>query len=188
MMNKKAPSKELPPGFMYLVRKARIYLKMGPNAYRAADYYRMPPNDCSEKTFAAIHSGMTQICKYRGWSRDNPLEGLGIEGFNTMLSTLHFELTCLYTTKLDDSTTLDEMHMRHRVTGDSIILYNRVPEPFMGLCDYERREVFGNVLRTLSQGVDPDRCRQCVAVGFGLGIEEVREIESEGIARQWKLS
>ena len=117
-----------PPAFMYLLSKARRYVKLGPQGYRADDALGMPPEDCPEPVLAAIRCGMEQLCALRGWSRDEPLEGIGIDGFYALLRTLHFEVEFQLASQLDDGTFLDEMHMRHSVTGRHIVLYNKVPE------------------------------------------------------------
>ena len=123
---------EIPDGtpveFVYLLSKAGKYLKAGPAAYRAADMFKMPPADASEELLAIIQSGMEQICSYRGYSRDNPFTGLGIKGFYALLSTLHFEVEQQSATRVDAATILDTMHMRHRMTGEEIVLYNLVQD------------------------------------------------------------
>ena len=116
-----------PPTFAYLFFKAKRYLKVGPEIYRKGDFFKMPPEDCSDLLLAAIQRGMEQISRSRGYSSDKPFTGIGIDGFYALLSTLHFELEKQSVTLLDEDILLDEMHMRHRVTGERIVLYNAVP-------------------------------------------------------------
>jgi len=48
------------------------------------------------------------------------------------LSTLHFEMVQQKLVGEDGTDTLlDEMHMKHRVTGQQFVLYNRVPKPVL---------------------------------------------------------
>ena len=116
-----------PPAFAYLLFKAERYLKVGPEVYRNDDFFKMPPSNCSEPLLAVIKRGMEQISRFRGYSRDKPFTDLGIDGFYALLSTLHFEPEKQSVTLLDEDILLDKMHMRHRVTGQKIVLYNAVP-------------------------------------------------------------
>lgn len=123
---------DMPPEFAYLLSKAQRYLKVGPETYRAADYFNMPNEDWQAPLLAAVKRGMEQICRYKGYLRDNPFEDLGVDGFRALLSTLHFEMEQQSALKLDDSSFLDEMHMRHRMTGQTIVLFNRIASPNPG--------------------------------------------------------
>ncbi|MBM4028245.1 MAG: hypothetical protein FJ280_23055 [Planctomycetes bacterium] len=114
------------PGFGYLVCKAERYLAIGPDKYRKADYFKMPPVDSSPETMAAIHRGMEQICQRKGTSRENPFVNLGVHGFHATLATLHFELERQSIEATDGEAILDRMRMKHRVTGMVVELFNKV--------------------------------------------------------------
>ena len=108
--------------------KAERYLEVGPAAYRADDFFGQPPADCPRLLLAAIRRGMEQICRSQGYSPATPFEHLGIDGFYALLDTLHFGLERQAIRAMDTDTILDEMHMKHRVTGQSIVLYNKVTQ------------------------------------------------------------
>jgi len=129
MTAKKEDPAGVPPTFMYLYSKAGNYLKMGPDTYRKKDYFRMPAGDWSPEILASVRQGMEQIRQFRGWNRENAFEGLGVEGCYALLATLHFELEGQATQELDADTFLDELHLKHRVSGDPITLFNKVPKP-----------------------------------------------------------
>ena len=119
---------DTPPVFAYLLSKAEKYLKVGPEVYRAEDFFKMPRKENSKAMLAVIQRGMEQICKFCGYSRDNPFKGLGIDGFYALLSTLHFEVAeQQFSSDGHEAIIIDEMHMKHRVTGQRIVLYNAVP-------------------------------------------------------------
>ena len=123
---------ETPPEFMYLWSKAKRYLKVGPVAYRKNDFFKMPTADWPNSMLAIVQHGMEQICAFQGFSKDTPFQGLGIDGFYALLSTLHFEMVQQKLVGEDGTDTLlDEMHMKHRVTGQQFVLYNRVPKPVL---------------------------------------------------------
>jgi hypothetical protein len=119
-----------PPGFVYLWSKANRYLEIGPKAYRESDFFKMPSADWPSSMLDTVRHGMEQICSFHGFSKDTPFEGLGIDGFYALLSTLHFEMEQqMLVSEVDTASFLDKMQMKHRVSGQQIVLYNRVPKP-----------------------------------------------------------
>lgn len=118
---------EMPHEFRNLLAKATIYLKIGPEAYREQDFFNMPAAHWHGNTLETIRHGMEQIRALKGFSMDTPFQGLGISEFYDMMTTLHLEVE-LQATVCDEvsDTLLDEMHMKHRVTGRKIVLYNRI--------------------------------------------------------------
>ena len=125
-MNQNLLPADAPSELMYMKTKAQRYLELGPEAYRAADFFDMPSADWSAPVYAAIESGMEQICRFKGYSSDCPLEHIGVEGFYPLLATLHFELEYQRARFLDERTILDEMHMKHWMDGSRIVLYNKI--------------------------------------------------------------
>ncbi len=125
ILNDQLLQADAPPKFMYLVAKAERYLKLGAGAYRSADFFHMPSADWSVPVLAAIKNGMEQICRFKGYSSDCPLERIGVAGFYPLLATLHFELEDRKTQFLDEHTVLDEMHMKHWMDDSRIVLYNK---------------------------------------------------------------
>ena len=53
------------------------------------------------------------------------------------------------------------------------------------LHEVDRREIFLEVVQIQDEGTGLDASRRRIAARFNLGIEEVRDIESEGIAKDW---
>lgn len=123
---------DTPEDFIYLWIKANRYLKTTPELYRERDFFKMPSKNWTTSILNKVQHGMEQISRFHGHSIKKPLDELGIEGFYALLHTLHFEVQeqRLLSIPIPDSNAnsdlLDEMHMRHRVTGNQIVLYNRV--------------------------------------------------------------
>jgi len=53
------------------------------------------------------------------------------------------------------------------------------------LRERDRREVFRHTVRMQDEGKSVDDSRTRVAKEYGINVAEVREIESEGIAKNW---
>ena len=122
---------DLPKQFIYLLSKADLYLRIGPECYRNGDALGMPDEECSPEELAAIQLGMEQICQLRGYTPENPFRDLDIDGFYPLMRTLHFNLEkqVLAEFREEAGEILDEMHMVHAMTKESIVLYNLVPTP-----------------------------------------------------------
>lgn len=119
---------DAPHAFYYILGKAQLYLKIGPSNYSKGDRFNMPSSDWDSEILEKIKSGFEQIIRCKGYKQDIPLEGLDIDGFNRLITTLHFELVVQKAIMGNDFIT-DEMHIRHHVTGEEITLYNLVPFP-----------------------------------------------------------
>lgn len=118
-----------PPAYAYLQDKAERYLEIGPERYRADDYFHMPRADASAELLDLIESGMEQICLGKGLSVDDPFTGLGVRGFYALLGTLHFKPQRQSLVRSNNEFMVDEMVMRHVITEQTFVLYNRVPPP-----------------------------------------------------------
>lgn len=53
------------------------------------------------------------------------------------------------------------------------------------LTEAQRQEIFATLVEIQDQGRTVDPSRREVATKFGLNIEDVKAIESEGLSRQW---
>lgn len=122
---------DTPPAFIGLRTKAQMYLERGPAGYRARDAFQMPRVE-SPRGLRKIRSGMEQIVLFRGYSLEKPFRGIGIEGFYALMQTLHLELERQKTVSIRASLLVDEMRMKHRVTGRGITLFNAVRRPVPG--------------------------------------------------------
>ena len=131
MIDFNALPSDLPNKFIYMLSKADLYLRIGPERYRKGDALGMPEEDCSPEELAAIQRGMEQICQLQGYTPDNPFRDLDIDGFYALMRTLHFKLNMqvLREYREESGEILDEMQMVHVMDGDEIVLYNLVPTP-----------------------------------------------------------
>jgi hypothetical protein len=55
----------------------------------------------------------------------------------------------------------------------------------MDLHEVDRREIFFEIVRLQDQGVSLADCRHRIAERFEIDLEGIREIETEGIAKEW---
>jgi hypothetical protein len=113
-----AADSNAPAGWSYIVTKAH---------HRKADGLGMPSADWDDDDLAAIESCFRQITEGRGYTRDNPVQGVGIGGFYAALSTLHFRLVEQRATLADDEQAFnDEMVFEHLADQRTLTLYNKV--------------------------------------------------------------
>lgn len=119
-------TKHIAPSFGYIAHKARTYCKIGHERYRKGDFFNFPDIALPDGILAAIDSGMAQLCEYCGMTEEDPLKGLGIEGFYALMETLHFELEMQTLIGSTEETFLDKMDMKHKVTDLRVTVYNLV--------------------------------------------------------------
>lgn len=55
----------------------------------------------------------------------------------------------------------------------------------IALTESQRQEIFAALVEIQDQGLSVDPSRREVATKFGLNVEDVKAIESEGLSRQW---
>lgn len=53
------------------------------------------------------------------------------------------------------------------------------------LHEVDRKEIFRKIVRMQDRGVSLVDCRNRIAAQFGIDEDEIREIETEGIAKEW---
>lgn len=94
--------------------------------YRKADAFGMPDITWEVDCLAAIERGMNQLLQDLGSSPDRPLTGIGIGGFYALTQTLHFQVKSQLAMPQEEGGFLDEMHLEHCLTGQSLVLYNLV--------------------------------------------------------------
>ncbi len=123
---------EAPALFLYIHYKAWRFLKVGPDEYRLDDALQQPPATWGPETIAAVTRGCEQFLQYRGTTPDEPLEGVGIDGFYQLLQLFHFKAASQALLDHPSGMMLDRMEMRHVVDGRTIVLYNLVPPPSLG--------------------------------------------------------
>gem|GEM_PF-2779302 len=116
-----------PEKWAYLIAKVAMYLKIGPEKYRKADFFDLPDADLSQQTLDDIASCFKQFMQGKGFDRDHPIERIGVSSFYDAMRTLHF--TCVRQGLLsgtDDDVFLDEILFEHMVNKSRITLFNKV--------------------------------------------------------------
>jgi hypothetical protein len=113
------------PGFAYARTKALRYLEVGPELYRKDDFFDKPSEDWGPDTLKIVKSGCQQMAECNGYTADRPLVGLGVEGVYRLIELFHFRRTRV-NSSFDNDYALDKMTLEHTVTGNELILYNRI--------------------------------------------------------------
>jgi hypothetical protein len=117
-----------PKGWSYILTKAGIYLRLGPDRYRKADFFGLPRAEWDDDLLGEIESCFRQFAEGRGYRSDSPVEGVGISGFSAAINTLHFRLVEQRASLADDSQAfIDEMVLEHMMDHRAVTLYNKVP-------------------------------------------------------------
>ena len=120
-----------PQDFGYIKFKAYSYLKMGPEFYSRNDALGMPPEKASSHTLDLVEQGCKQILEWRGIAPERPLEGIGINGFYRLIELFHFKVVEQKAIPEADGTFLDEMLIKHVVSGEEMTLFNKVKHEFL---------------------------------------------------------
>ena len=116
--------------YEYIYTKAELYFKIGKERYRKSDARGFPrlewEQEYGKDIYDLLENGCKQILEYKGLTPEAPFDGLGISGFNVLLSLFHFKLLRQSLISNTDVSFLDKMEMEHMVTKQKMILYNRV--------------------------------------------------------------
>ncbi|MCP4576037.1 MAG: hypothetical protein GY846_07115 [Deltaproteobacteria bacterium] len=119
----------------YIVTKAQMYLKMGTDIYRCWDALGMPDPEWDVEILDEVSSCFAQFTEVRGFSRENPVLNVSVEGFNAAAATLHFEVVLQAACLTDDGEGLvDAIRFKHRMDKSEITLFNKVDfleDPFL---------------------------------------------------------
>jgi hypothetical protein len=51
--------------------------------------------------------------------------------------------------------------------------------------EVDRKEIFMKVVLLQDEGLSVEDSRMCIGKQYGIGLDDVREIEQEGIAKKW---
>ncbi len=116
-----------PGKWAYIMAKVDMYLKIGPEKYRKADFFGLPDDDLDPQTLDDITSCFQQFMQGNGFDRDHPIEHIGVSSFYAAMRTLHF--TCVRQGALsgaDDGVFLDAIVFEHMVDKGRIELFNKV--------------------------------------------------------------
>ena len=115
--------------FPYIFSKAELYLRLGPEKYRKADFFGVPRASLSPEELAVIELGCKQVLEGKGLSREVPFTDLGIPGFRILFQLFHFEVKGHKAKKqvIDGKTRfIDEMVLEHVMDQTEIRYFNLV--------------------------------------------------------------
>jgi hypothetical protein len=110
----------------YIFTKAERYLKIGADNYRNKDFFHQPPENLSRELLEKLEDGCRQFTMERGYSKDNPLENIEIDGFYCLMDLFHFKVIEQGIAVIDEDYYIDKMVAQHIMSGDKMILYNKV--------------------------------------------------------------
>lgn len=115
-----------PPLWPYILAKAYLYLKIGPDIYRKNDAFDMPLVEWDTEDLREIQSCFEQFLSGKGYKVTNPVENVSIGGFYAAMTTLHFEMQ-MQTAHMDEKYVIDEILFEHIMQKGTIELFNKVP-------------------------------------------------------------
>jgi hypothetical protein len=112
--------------YSYIIEKARLFLKSGPEIYRKKDALGMPDPELSDKELEFLKLGCRQILERKGQTPENPLIEIGIRGLYLLIALFHFKVKAQSTNSNSKEGFLDKMECTHMITDDELVLYNYV--------------------------------------------------------------
>jgi hypothetical protein len=87
--------------------------------------YAMP--EClSAELLNKVKDGCRQLLDDKGYSEENPLENLGIDGFYSLLDLFHFAVIEQRAIVSDDGYYIDMVITQNEISGVNVVLYNKV--------------------------------------------------------------
>ena len=114
--------------FIYLFSKAELFLRLGPEKYRKADFFKLPPLDSTLEELEILKLGCVQITDGKGFSESSPLTGIDVSGLNLLMRLFHFELesrSTNYQYSFNDlEGILDCITFKHIVDGRKATIFN----------------------------------------------------------------
>lgn len=128
MKNNKTQEQLIADNFYEYIRtKAKRYIDIGFIEYRKTDAYNEPSGNMTKEDLARLIRGCKQILEYQGMTAVTPFEGLEISGFYKLMTMLHFKLIKQGIFEWKATVEIvDEMHMEHIMSGQKMVLYNKV--------------------------------------------------------------
>ncbi|MBP6871949.1 MAG: hypothetical protein KBC43_08080 [Bacteroidales bacterium] len=87
--------------------------------------YAMP--EClSAELLNKVKDGCRQLLDDKGYSEENPLEDIGIDGFYSLLDLFHFAVIEQRAMVCDDGHYIDMVIAQNEISGVNVVLYNKV--------------------------------------------------------------
>ena len=118
--------------FIYLFSKAELFLRLGPEKYRKADFFKLPPLDSTLEELEILKLGCIQITDGKGFSESSPLTDMDVSGLNQLMRLFHFESESRSTNYQYSFNgvegILDCITFKHIIDGRQAIMFN--------LCNY----------------------------------------------------
>ena len=112
--------------YEYIHSKAELFLEIGYKTYRKRDAFKMPDFRMTRQKLDLLQTGCRQIIEYRGMTPDTAFENIGIPGFYRLMKLFHYQVYKQATSGRSEAYFLDEMYMKHTMTGQKMMLYNKV--------------------------------------------------------------
>jgi len=113
--------------YEYIRTKAQRYINIGLDEYQKNDAFDQPSGYLSKEDLEKLINGCKQVLQYQGMTPETAFENLEITGFYKLMELFHFEVVKQRTVKMkDDGHIVDEMHLVHIMSGQTMILFNRV--------------------------------------------------------------
>ncbi len=78
--------------FIYLFTKAELFLRLGAEKYRKADFFLKPSLDSTLEELEKLKLGCIQITEGKGFSEVTPLTDMDVSGMYQLMRLFHFEV------------------------------------------------------------------------------------------------
>lgn len=98
----------------YIGSKARTFVEIGADAYRASDALGMPRQSLEESEAAGILHACQQVVEGRGFCEDRSIEGLDVSACHAFIATMHFRLV-QQSARIDEGWILDTLECQHQL-------------------------------------------------------------------------
>ncbi len=111
--------------FAYIHEKARLFVLLGAEKYRKMDYFKQPDESLTIEEIEIVLQGCLQILKGKGLTAEQPLEKIGVAGFNALMRLFHFrpfQRKSKSTTINETRGVLDQITFEH-LMEDSLVTY-----------------------------------------------------------------
>jgi len=84
------------------------------------------PEHLSAELLKKVKDGCRQLLDDKGYSEENPLEHIDIDGFYCLLDLFHFAVIEQRAMVCDDRHYIDMVIAQNEISGANVILYNKV--------------------------------------------------------------
>jgi hypothetical protein len=84
------------------------------------------PECLSEELLKKVKDGCRQLLDDKGYSEENPLDNIGIDGFYCLLDLFHFAVIEQRAIACDDGHYIDMIIAQNEISGVNVVLYNKV--------------------------------------------------------------